>query len=345
MTEETDERMDRATRIREMREGQRADDADADGSGDGETPADGGSHGTDAESATEVDGDADATPDGQDASDDDASEEDGGADDATTDATGDDSRDDATGGEAVDEPTAAARRAAQAAAAVTGSDSSAGTDAGPSGSAESGQAPIAGVSASPTQGVTGVELPDQESIEAALADDASESASEAAPSSASGRVIEAHSSAPAEETVRVLEFALGTEHYCLDIDHVEEIVKRDSITRVPNTPDYVEGVVDLRGQITTILDPKRLLDIDSTGDESLLVVFEPDAFDDLGAIGWVVDEVRQVVPVAESMITEAPIDADYVEGVIDRGDEEEFVIWTNPEVAIRMATGEAESDD
>jgi len=151
------------------------------------------------------------------------------------------------------------------------------------------------------------------------------------------RSADAVAGTTAEDETRVLEFALGEERYCLDIEYVEEIVKRETVTRVPNTPDYVAGVVDLRGQITTILDPKVIFDIDVDGTEDLIVVFDPEGFDDQGAIGWLVDDVNQVMPVAESEVNPSPVDQDHVEGVVDR--DGEFVIWTTPELAVEDATG------
>jgi purine-binding chemotaxis protein CheW len=145
-----------------------------------------------------------------------------------------------------------------------------------------------------------------------------------------------------EEVVRVLEFALGDEFYCLDIEYVEEIVKRETVTRVPNTPDFVDGVVDLRGQITTILEPKEMMDIESEGEQNLIVVFDPDQFEEQGAVGWVVDEVRQVVPVTESEINRPPVDAEYINGVIDREEHDQFVIWIEPEDALTQATASDE---
>ena len=142
--------------------------------------------------------------------------------------------------------------------------------------------------------------------------------------------------ASAAET-RVLEFALGDEQYCLDIEYVEEIVKRETVTRVPNTPDCVEGVVDLRGQITTILDPKTLLDIDQEGSKGLIVVFDPEQFDDQGAVGWVVDDVDRVIPVTEDEVNSSPVEQEHVNGVVDR--DGEFVIWTTPELDVEELAG------
>jgi purine-binding chemotaxis protein CheW len=143
---------------------------------------------------------------------------------------------------------------------------------------------------------------------------------------------------PTEEKTRVLEFMLGSERYCLDIEYIEEIVRDTAITRVPNTPDFVEGVVDLRGQITTILNPKIRLEPDDTDPGDLLVVFDSEGFEEQGYLGWVVDDVRQVSPVAEDQVNDPPFDDEHVNGVIDREDDDELVVWTSPEMAIDEAT-------
>lgn len=149
--------------------------------------------------------------------------------------------------------------------------------------------------------------------------------------------VDAGTDARTSEETRVLEFSLGSEQYCLDIDYVEEIVEYDSATRVPNTPEYVEGVVDLRGQITTVLDPKATFDIDEAGRAEHVVVFDPDAFEEQGAIGWVVDDVDQVAVVSDGEINDSPVQDDHVNGVVDRG--ADLIIWTSPEDAIEEATG------
>lgn len=139
-----------------------------------------------------------------------------------------------------------------------------------------------------------------------------------------------------EADTRILEFTLDDEQYCLDIQYIEEIVKHTAITRVPNTPDFVEGVVDLRGQITTILNPKVTIDKPNKEADDLIVVFDAEAFEDQGHIGWVVDDVRQVSPISEDDVNDPPMQEDYINGVIDR-DDGEFVIWTTPDLALKEA--------
>ena len=237
-----------------------------------------------------------------------------------------------------DDATAAAQRAAASAAEVMsgGADAAGVTDTdGPSESSsatDTGGAP-SGIAQAPA----GIELPDQELLEAAMSNATETSTEGGARAAAIGS-----QSTQSEELVRVLEFSLGDEYYCLDIEYVEEIVKRSSVTRVPNTPEFVDGVVDLRGQITTILEPKEMMDIDTDGEQNLIIVFDPEQFEDQGAVGWVVDEVRQVVPVTESELNSPPVDADYINGIVDREEYEQFVIWVEPDDALEQATTTAE---
>jgi len=183
---------------------------------------------------------------------------------------------------------------------------------------------------------TTAEVPSTEEMEAAMEqtmeqaepaeDDAGAGESAAAPAGI------AEEATTTEDATRVLEFTLTNEQYCLDIEYIEEIVKDERITRVPNTPEFVEGVVDLRGQITTILNPKVTIDKPEAEAGELIVVFDSDAFDDQGHIGWVVDDVRQVSLISGAEVNEPPIAEDHVNGVIDREDDDGFVVWTSPDL-------------
>lgn len=140
----------------------------------------------------------------------------------------------------------------------------------------------------------------------------------------------------AAREVQVLEFKLGSERYCVDIDFVSEIVDKGSLTRVPNAPHYVDGVMDLRGRTTSIVNPKALLDIAERSESKRIVIFDPGKFDDEAAIGWLVDEVYQVVRVGMDDVEEPPLEKDdAIEGVIKR--DGELVIWISPVDAVASA--------
>jgi purine-binding chemotaxis protein CheW len=128
-------------------------------------------------------------------------------------------------------------------------------------------------------------------------------------------------------TGQVLEFALGEETYCVSIDYVTEIVDVGDLTEVPNTPRHVEGVMDLRGRTTSIVSPKVVFGIGGGG-ERRIIVFDPDIVEEQGAVGWLVDEVSQVVSVDPANVDEAPGQDDAIVGVVKRDDD--FVIWVDP---------------
>ena len=131
---------------------------------------------------------------------------------------------------------------------------------------------------------------------------------------------------------QVLEFKLGEETYCVSIDYVTEIVDVGDLTTVPNSPRHVEGVMDLRGRTTSIVNPKAIFGIGDDGAEQRVVVFEPRIVEDQAAAGGLVDEVYQVVQVDPEQVEASPNPNDdgSIHGVVKRDDD--FVIWVDPSV-------------
>lgn len=130
--------------------------------------------------------------------------------------------------------------------------------------------------------------------------------------------------------IQVLEFELGNEIYCVEIEYVAEIVDMDELTKVPNTPPHVEGVMDLRGRTTSIVDPKVVFDIEESGEERRIIVFDHGVLDADGAVGWVVDEVDQVVDIPDESVDRSTVTEDEsVNGIVRR--EDAFVVWVDPE--------------
>jgi purine-binding chemotaxis protein CheW len=131
---------------------------------------------------------------------------------------------------------------------------------------------------------------------------------------------------------QVLEFELGEETYCVSIDYVTEIVDVGDLTKVPNAPRHVEGVMDLRGRTTSIVNPKSVFGIGDDGAARRIIVFDPEIIEDQSAAGWLVDEVDQVVQIADEQVDDSPAaDSDgSIRGVVKRDDD--FVIWVDPRV-------------
>jgi len=133
------------------------------------------------------------------------------------------------------------------------------------------------------------------------------------------------------EPTKVLEFGLGDGTYCLDIGVIDEIVDAGELTRIPNSPEHVEGVMDLRGRTTTIVDPKTLFAIEEDGPRERIVVFDDDEIDEGGTVGWMVDEVFQVRDVAPEDVDQGTtVEDEGVRGIVKSDDR--FVVWVSPDV-------------
>jgi len=124
--------------------------------------------------------------------------------------------------------------------------------------------------------------------------------------------------------VQVLEFRLEDRKYCIDIAHVDEIVDKKELTPLPNSDPRVEGVMDLRGTTTTIINPKRVLDLDETETGERVVVLESDGE---GNVGWLIDAVTQVVSIDTDDVDES-VESGSVRGIVRQDDD--FVVWVKP---------------
>ncbi len=102
--------------------------------------------------------------------------------------------------------------------------------------------------------------------------------------------------------LQVVAFKLGKEEYAVDILHVQEINRLLNITRVPRTERFIEGVVNLRGNIVPIINLHTKFNLQSDGDQEdkRIIVFQ---IDDL-KVGIIVDEVSEVLYVERSDIEE-----------------------------------------
>lgn len=101
-----------------------------------------------------------------------------------------------------------------------------------------------------------------------------------------------------------LAFNMGQEEYGLDITKVQEIRQYESVTRIANAPDYVKGVMNLRGVIVPVIDMRMKLGLGdpSYDDFTIVIVLHIRG----NTIGMVVDKVSDVVTLAPEHIRPAP---------------------------------------
>jgi purine-binding chemotaxis protein CheW len=130
---------------------------------------------------------------------------------------------------------------------------------------------------------------------------------------------------PISQEVQVVTFELFAEIFALPILDVREIIRMVPITPVPQAPAFVEGVINLRGQILPVVDLRRRFGLtpQNRDDNTCIIVVE------LGnntVIGLIVDAVREVERLPSSTITPPPslvagaIGAEYIKGISNFGD-------------------------
>lgn len=113
-------------------------------------------------------------------------------------------------------------------------------------------------------------------------------------------------------------FGLGKEEYGVEITQVQEIVRLQEITNIPNTPDFVEGVVNLRGKVIPLIDLKKRFALEQTqrnGDNRIIVISVNDSI-----IGVIVDYVSEVLRIPDDRIEPPPavvkgIGKEYLKGI------------------------------
>ncbi|MCL4428332.1 MAG: chemotaxis protein CheW [Deltaproteobacteria bacterium] len=121
-----------------------------------------------------------------------------------------------------------------------------------------------------------------------------------------------------DEIVQLVTFKLGNEEFALDILKVQEINRMVEITKVPKAPDFVEGVINLRGRVIPIVDIRKKFHLnikEATKETRIIVVNIMNK-----TIGLIVDSVSEVLRINSSTIQPPPpliagLDSDYIKGV------------------------------
>lgn len=120
------------------------------------------------------------------------------------------------------------------------------------------------------------------------------------------------------DLLQLVSFKIGEEEFGINILQVQEINRMMQITQVPNSPEFVDGVVNLRGRIIPVVDLRARLTMPRVEHDSRtrIIVVELDS----STVGFIVDEVSEVLRIPKS-ITEPPpamvagIQSDYITAV------------------------------
>ncbi len=125
-----------------------------------------------------------------------------------------------------------------------------------------------------------------------------------------------------EGLTQLVSFDIGNERFGVNILAVREIIRSAPVTAVPNSPEFIEGVINLRGEIIPVLDLRKRLNLYQQGSRQkknwILILNVSDR-----VIGFIVDRVNEVIKVADESIELPPdiiiagLENQYIQGVCD----------------------------
>ncbi|WP_018872526.1 chemotaxis protein CheW [Thioalkalivibrio sp. ALJ16] len=106
------------------------------------------------------------------------------------------------------------------------------------------------------------------------------------------------------DTAPYVTFSLADETYAIDVLQVQEVLKVTEIAPVPGVPDYILGIINLRGNVVTVIDARRRMGLDEQepSDASRIVIIDVDNQN----VGILVDSVSEVVRIAADAVEPAP---------------------------------------
>lgn len=124
-----------------------------------------------------------------------------------------------------------------------------------------------------------------------------------------------------DEVLQWVTYKLGEETYGINVMQVQEVLRHNEIAPVPGAPDYVLGIINLRGNVVTVIDTRSRFGLPSSdiSDNTRIVIIESDD----QVVGILVDSVAEVVYLRSSEIDSAPNvgteeSAKFIQGVSNR---------------------------
>lgn len=138
-------------------------------------------------------------------------------------------------------------------------------------------------------------------------------------------LVKNNGSAMHDELIQLVSFMLADEEYGVEVLKVREIIRMPTITKMPNVPQHVEGIVNLRGKVIPIISMRRRFNLmeNEIGSQTRIIIM-----DVAGSLtGFIVDAVSEVIRIHSSEIQPPPsmvlsggIGQEFITGVINHAD-------------------------
>jgi len=162
------------------------------------------------------------------------------------------------------------------------------------------------------------------------------------------------------DRLQILSFVLDGDFFGMEISNIQEVLEYHKITSVPRTPDYMLGVINLRGQVVPVVDLRQYFGMTASEPtvDSCIIIVELEIEGEKTALGLLADQVREVLELNADDVNPPPrlgnkIDNRFIYGVARHDDQ--FIILLKlhrifsdaelMEVAEVLESGDPEPDD
>jgi purine-binding chemotaxis protein CheW len=139
------------------------------------------------------------------------------------------------------------------------------------------------------------------------------------------------STAEMTETTQYLTYKLGEEVFALDISKVREVLDFTTVTKVPRTPEFMRGVINLRGSVVPVVDLRLKFGMSATEKtvNTCVIIVEVTVDGETTVLGALADSVQEVIDLAQGQIEPAPkigskLNTDFIKGMGKQ--DERFII-------------------
>jgi purine-binding chemotaxis protein CheW len=130
-----------------------------------------------------------------------------------------------------------------------------------------------------------------------------------------------------EEKATYLTFMLDSETFAIQVANVREVLDLAAVTRVPRTPDFMRGVINLRGGVVPVVDMRKKFNLPDAEDtvDTCIIVVEVNVDGDAMVIGALADSVQEVFELADDQIEPPPsigtrLDTEFITGMGKQGE-------------------------
>jgi purine-binding chemotaxis protein CheW len=138
------------------------------------------------------------------------------------------------------------------------------------------------------------------------------------------------------ETSHYMTFKLGDELFAINVSQVREVLEMSTVTKVPTAPEYMRGVVNVRGQATPVVDLRVRFGLPPGADtvNTRIIVMELDLDGEAAVLGGIADSVHEVIELDSESIAPPPRIAmrwrtEFILGMARRGDDFIIVLDAN----------------